>query len=69
MSDPTGTARVRRYRNRKKRGEHLVNIRLTQEEIEKLAARGYVTELGVSLASVVEAFIADTLAGGAGTFG
>jgi hypothetical protein len=37
----TAAVRSKRYRNRKKRGERLVDIRLTQEEIEKLAARGY----------------------------
>ena len=62
MPDPTGAVRVRRYRYRKKRGERLVDIRLTQEEIEKLAARGYVVEPGFSLAAVVEAFVSDLLA-------
>ena len=62
MPDPTGAVRVRRCRDRKKRGERLVNIRLTQKEIEKLAARGYVVEPGVSLAAVVEAFLFDLLA-------
>ena len=51
-----------RYRNRKKRGERLVDIRLTQEEIEKLAARGYVVEPGFPLAAVIEAFVSDLLA-------
>jgi hypothetical protein len=61
MPDPTGAARVRRYRNRKERGERLVSIRLTQNEIEKLATRGYAVEPSVSLAAVVEAFISDSL--------
>jgi hypothetical protein len=39
-----------------------VSIRLTQEEIEKLAARCYLTEPGLPLGAVVETFISDTLA-------
>ena len=58
----TAAVRSKRYRNRKKRGERLVDIRLTQEEIEKLAARGYVVEPGFPLAAVVEAFVSDLLA-------
>ena len=42
----TAAVRSKRYRNRKKRGERLVDIRLTEEEIDKLAARGYVVEPG-----------------------
>ncbi len=60
----TAVLRSKRYRYRKKRGERLVDIRLTQEEIEKLAARGYVVEPGVPLAAVVEAFVSDLLARG-----
>jgi hypothetical protein len=59
MSD---AGRSRRYHSRKKRGERLVSIRLAQEEIEKLAARGYVVEPGLPLGAVVETFISDTLA-------
>jgi hypothetical protein len=65
----TDAVRSKRYRGRKKRGERLVSIRVTQGEIEKLAARGYVTEPGVSLAAVVEAFVSDSLADGTGEFG
>jgi hypothetical protein len=39
-----------------------VSIRVTQEEIEKLAACGYVVEPGLPLGAVVETFISDTLA-------
>ena len=60
----TDAVRSKRYRYRKKRGERLVDIRLTQREIEKLAARGYAVEPGVSLAAVVEAFLSDLLGGG-----
>ena len=60
----TDAIRSKRYRSRKKRGEHLVDIRLTWEEIDKLAARGYAVEPGVSLAAVVEAFLSDLLGGG-----
>ncbi len=60
----TDGVRSKRYRDRKKRGERLVSIRLTQEEIEKLAARGYVVEPGLSLAAVVEAFVSDSLVEG-----
>jgi len=52
-----------RYRDPKKRGYRLVpGVRLTEIEIEKLAARGYAVEPGVSLAAVVEAFVSDSLA-------
>jgi hypothetical protein len=61
MPDPTGAARVRRYRNRKERVERLASIRVTQGEIEKLATRGYAVEPGVSLAAVVEMFVSDSL--------
>jgi hypothetical protein len=46
-SATTDALRSKRYRSRKKRGERLVSIRLTQREIE--TARGYVVEPGVSL--------------------
>ena len=36
----TDAVRSKRYRYRRKRGERLVDIRLTQQEIDKLAARG-----------------------------
>jgi hypothetical protein len=54
-SDPGVTAAARSAAS-------LVSIRLTQEEIEKLAARGYLTEPGLPLGAVVETFISDTLA-------
>jgi hypothetical protein len=60
----TDTDRSKRNRNRKKRCERLVSIRLTQREIEMLAARGYAVEPRVSLAAVVEAFVSDSLTGG-----
>ena len=65
----TDAVRSKRYRNRKQRGERLVDIRLTQREIDELAAYGYVVEPGVPLAAVVEAFVSDSLASGAGKFG
>jgi hypothetical protein len=61
MPKATSAARARRYRDRKKRGERLVSIRVTQGEIDELATRGYVVEPSVSLAAVVEAFISDSL--------
>ena len=64
MPDNTAAERSKRYRDRKKRGHRLVSgLRLTTIEIEKLAARGYSVEPGVSLAAVVEAFVSDSLAG------
>ena len=60
----TAAVRSKRYRYRKKRGERLVDIRLIWEEIDKLAARGYAVEPGVSLAAVVEASLSDLLGGG-----
>jgi hypothetical protein len=51
MSDRTAAQRSKRYRDRKRRGYRLVGgLRLTEVEIEKLAARGYAVEPGVSLA-------------------
>ena len=64
IADDGECAGHKRCRDRKKRGERLVNIRLTQGEIEKLAARGYVVEPGFPLAAVVEAFVSDLLAAG-----
>jgi hypothetical protein len=64
MHDRTAAQRSKRYRDRKRRGYRLVGgLRLTEVEIEKLAARGYAVERGVSLAAVVEAFVSDSLAG------
>ncbi len=64
MPDRTTAQRSKRYRDRKKRGYHLLRgVRLSEIEIEKLAARGYAVEPGVSLAAVVEAFVSDSLAG------
>jgi hypothetical protein len=39
------------------------HARLTQREVDKLAACGYVVEPGVPLATVVEAFVSDSLTG------
>lgn len=61
--------RIRQWRDRKKRGEHLVTIRITDAEIERLKVRGYAVETGFALAAVVEAFVSDSLASGAGEFG
>ncbi len=64
MPDRTAAQRSKRYRDRRKRGFCLVRgVRLTEIEIEKLAARGYAVEPGVSLAAVVKAFVSDSLAG------
>ncbi len=63
MPDRTTAQRSKRYRDRKKRGYRLVNgLRLTAIDIEKLAARGYEVEPGLSLTAVVEAFVSDSLA-------
>ena len=48
--------------HRKKRGEHLVTIRISDAEIEHLKARGYAAEIGFALATVVEASASDSLA-------
>ena len=69
MPTVPSTPRTRRWRDRKKRGEHLVTIRISDAEIERLEARGYAAETGFALAAVVEAFVSDSLAGGAGEFG
>ncbi len=62
MPDPTSAQRSKRYRDRKKRGYRLVNgLRLSEIEIENLAARGYAAEPGFSLTAVVEAFVSDVL--------
>jgi len=64
MPDRTTAQRSKRYRDRKKRGYRLARgVRLTEIEIEKLAARGYAAEPGFPLSAVVEAFVSDTLAG------
>ena len=63
MPDRTASQRSKRYCDRKKRGYRLVRgVRLTEIEIEKLAARGYVVESGFPLSAVVEAFVSETLA-------
>jgi len=63
MPDRTTTQRSKRYRDRKKRGYRLARgVRLTEIEIEKLAARGYAVDSGFQLSAVVEAFESDTLA-------
>jgi hypothetical protein len=58
------TPRVKRHRQRRKRGERMVTIRLTQTEITRLAGIGYGAEPGKpeTLATMVEAFLSDSLA-------
>ena len=63
MPDRTTAQRSKRYRARKRQGYRLVHcVRLTETDIEKLAARGYAVEPGFPLSAVVEAFVSDSLA-------
>jgi hypothetical protein len=60
----TSTPRTRAFRERRRRGARLVQIRITVAEIEALARLGYV-ELGLredggSIQRAVEALLADT---------
>ena len=61
---PLSAPRTRRWPDRRKRGERLVTIRLTETEIAKLAGIGYGAEPGKpeTLVTMVEAFLSDALA-------
>jgi hypothetical protein len=62
--------RMRRSRERKKRGQRLVTIRITDAEINEIKARGYLPDEGdVPLGAAVEAFVSDTLAVEGAEFG
>jgi hypothetical protein len=56
----TSTARVRRFRARKKRGFKIIRIRVTPADEIKLTALGYCQ--GVTLESAAEAWWCDSLA-------
>jgi hypothetical protein len=61
---PTSTSRTRRFRERRRRGVRLVQIRIKEAEIEALERLGYLEpglrEDAASIKKAVETLVSDT---------
>lgn len=64
MADPTRKARQARFRARRRSGDRIVRVRLTDDDVRRLLLLGYITTRSPedgALATATEQYIADKL--------